>query len=319
MASRRTRAPLLLAFLVAVYAGLVLHADGAKVLAALAGLAPGRVAAVLAVVFVAFLLRAARFQLYLRALGVEVPGAHATRIFMAGMSMGVTPGKLGEVLKSFLLRDEAGVPVRRTAGVVVLERVTDVLALLLLLGLFPAPRGPGWVEGLAFAGSAALLLPLVAPRPVLRVLRAPGWPGPAGPREVVAEALEAARPLAGARVLGGSIALALGSWALEALALAWLAGAAGAALPLGEAARIHAFATLAGAVSMLPGGVGAAEGSMTLLLRARGLAGPVAAAVTLSLRLCTLWFGVLVGAAALAVGRRDLGATLRALEREEEG
>ncbi len=52
---------------------------------------------------------------------------------------------------------------------------------------------------------------------------------------------------------------------------------------------------LAGAVSFLPGGLGGAEAAMLTLLIYGGLELPEAAAVTLVIRITTLWFAVLLG------------------------
>ena len=61
----------------------------------------------------------------------------------------------------------------------------------------------------------------------------------------------------------------------------------------------------------MPGGLGAADASVTglllLLVRAAPMSQPVAVAATLLIRFCTLWFGVLLGLPALLLfGRRLL-------------
>ncbi|RMF30532.1 MAG: TIGR00374 family protein [Chloroflexi bacterium] len=68
-----------------------------------------------------------------------------------------------------------------------------------------------------------------------------------------------------------------------------------------QAVFILAFSTIVGAVSTLPGGLGAAEVSLGAMLQLlvgleRGLAGTA----TLMIRLGTLWFGVLLGLLMLA-------------------
>ena len=74
------------------------------------------------------------------------------------------------------------------------------------------------------------------------------------------------------------------------------------ALLLLQATFIYAAASLFGAVSMLPGGLGATEGGMALLLQQIVLvAREDSVAATLIVRLCTLWFAVLLGVVALAV------------------
>jgi uncharacterized protein (TIRG00374 family) len=57
-------------------------------------------------------------------------------------------------------------------------------------------------------------------------------------------------------------------------------------------------------VSMLPGGLGVAEGSLTGLLVALGTALPEAAAATLLIRAATLWLAVALGAATLGLAFR---------------
>jgi uncharacterized protein (TIRG00374 family) len=50
-----------------------------------------------------------------------------------------------------------------------------------------------------------------------------------------------------------------------------------------------------GALSMLPGGIGAAEGSMTSLLLLIQVPKALATTATIIIRICTIWFAVLLG------------------------
>ena len=68
----------------------------------------------------------------------------------------------------------------------------------------------------------------------------------------------------------------------------------------------YSASTLAGALAMMPGGLGVTEAGMTALLqhaRRRGDAPAVATAATILVRFATLWFAVVIGAAALGVYR----------------
>ncbi|MCK7516980.1 MAG: flippase-like domain-containing protein [Ignavibacteriales bacterium] len=58
----------------------------------------------------------------------------------------------------------------------------------------------------------------------------------------------------------------------------------------------YSFSTIVGALSMLPGGLGITEGSLTLMLVRKGLSELSAFAATFIVRAVTLWFAVLVGA-----------------------
>ena len=80
----------------------------------------------------------------------------------------------------------------------------------------------------------------------------------------------------------------------------------GLALPVGIALLAHSAGTIAGAVSMIPGGLGLTEitigAALTLVMSE-----PDAAAVTLVMRFATLWFAVFLGVGVLALLKRGAG------------
>ena len=115
-----------------VFAGLALYADLPRLRETIAVFEPTAFAIALLLASVNYGLRYARWQYYLRRLGVEVPHGESALVFLSGFVMGVTPGKLGEVFKSLLLYEARGVSIARTAPIVVAERLTDLLALVLL-------------------------------------------------------------------------------------------------------------------------------------------------------------------------------------------
>jgi uncharacterized protein (TIRG00374 family) len=67
---------------------------------------------------------------------------------------------------------------------------------------------------------------------------------------------------------------------------------------------IFSFASLAGAVSMIPGGLGVAEVTMSGLLQFFGLAPTTSVGVALIVRFGTLWYGALMGVSVYFVFRR---------------
>src|SRR5207237_10418287 len=61
-----------------------------------------------------------------------IPRGESALIFCSGLSMTMTPGKVGEWLKSYLLRERWRVPFGASAPIVLAERLTDGVAMLLL-------------------------------------------------------------------------------------------------------------------------------------------------------------------------------------------
>ena len=273
-----------------------------------------------------YALRFLRWQYYLTRIDVHLPYGESALIFLSGFVMSVTPGKVGEVFKALLIYEARGTAIARTAPVVVAERLTDLVALLLLTAMGALSFEQGVPITIAGAAVVAFLLAACMWRPLGELLlgiaaRLPILRRAAGPLRVAYESLYAmTRP----GTLLWTSALALGAWSLEVCALGLiLRGFAGpegvGASALGWEATTFAYAasTLAGALAMMPGGLGVTEAGMTGLLQtlSDGAIGPsVATAATMLVRLATLWWAVLIGALALWAFRHAL-APARAVPR----
>jgi uncharacterized membrane protein YbhN (UPF0104 family) len=296
---------------VLVAAGLLAMASLPATLEALARFPWRLVPVVLLAVATNWALRFAKWHFYLNRLAIPLAPGPSLLVFLAGFTMAISPGKLGEVLKAVLVRERVGTEVSRTAAAVMAERLTDVAGLLALsaLGATALPHGPALLGALA----AALALAVIG----FRSRALTGWARRRAPaRLLAARAVEPLRAFVhGGRALlepgalAAAVALSVASWFFECLAFALILHGLGAALPIGLATCLYAFASLAGAVSMLPGGLGVAEGSLTALLAGVGTPLADAAAATLLVRLATLWLAVALGIAtlSLAFGREPAG------------
>ncbi|MBM4371795.1 MAG: flippase-like domain-containing protein, partial [Deltaproteobacteria bacterium] len=116
-----------------VLAGFAFLADADQILDAARRLHPGWIASALGLATGNYILRMAKWSYFLRVLGQDVPPSRSGPVFFAGLSMSMTPGKLGELLKALLLRELHGTPVAATAPVVLGERLTDLLSLVLMI------------------------------------------------------------------------------------------------------------------------------------------------------------------------------------------
>lgn len=259
-----------------------------------------------------FVLRALRWDLYLARIGLSVPWLDRWLVFLAGFSMSLTPGKVGELLKPALLSARHGTPAAPVGSVVVAERITDLLAVALLLGLgaLAEPRVAA-VAGLVWLGVLGGLAVLASPRLAalaLAVIRRL----PLGDRvaDLVEGILESLRVLSRPAALVPALLLSTGAWFLQCLSLFLVAdGLAGLELSLLESVLAYTAPLLAGAAALVPGGVGVAEATMAGLVSELGQGPlPVASAATIIVRAVTLWWAVVVGLGALGLwtlrGRR---------------
>ena len=286
-----------------LYWGLASWSDLGSVAAVMRTFPAPAVAAVAGLVLAGLALRAARWQYYVHVLALGIPAGPSLLAFVAGFAFTATPGKAGEIVKSFLLRRRFGARVSQTAGTLVVERVTDLLAVLLLaVAGMQAGVGQEWVlavSALALAGAIALLLSRRLQDAAVRFLGA--LPVLGRVTGALPALLESSRALLAPGRLATGLGLAVAAWSCEALALGVVLDALGAAVPLGGAFFAFAAASLLGVLSMLQGGLGGFEASMVLVLGELGAPPAAAVAATLLFRLGTLWAVSLLGLAALGL------------------
>ncbi len=135
------RTTLLLSILagLAIFVGLSIYADIREVIQALAEFKWHYIALILGLVLTNYLLRFGKWDFYLRNIGIKLQVRHSLAIFLSGLTMAITPAKLGEVLKAYLLKRLNDTAVSRSVSVVIAERITDGLGLLILAAVsFPA-------------------------------------------------------------------------------------------------------------------------------------------------------------------------------------
>ena len=302
---------LALALGVAVYFFLIVFAGFGKLEAALERFDWSLLPAIFGLVGASYAVRFLRWCYYLGLLGVRIPVAKNAAIFVAGLSMTVSPGKLGEVLKSVFVRRLTGTPIARTAPAVVAERVTDGTGMVAwgLLGALAFGLGLGGLLlflALAVLATTALRskrLSLLGERVLGSLPLARRLVPHLGDFHGASDRVLAAVPLA------AGTAVSFLSWGLEILAVHLCVVASGAeGVRFLVTAFVFAAATLGGVVSMLPGGLGSAEAIMIGgFTTAAGLPTGLAGAPTLVIRLVTLRFATFLGLAGLLLLRRTLG------------
>jgi uncharacterized protein (TIRG00374 family) len=293
-----------------------------KVLSSLRSFSWGTAAAALFLAALNYVFRYFKWELYLRRLGIRIPLFDSFTIFISGFSLTVTPGKIGEVLKAYLLREAHGVPMARTAPTVVAERLTDLVALALLALVGVGALAGGERVAYVALGLTALALAIVASEKLahgtIGLVAAVPLVGKLAPK--LREFYAATRTLLAPVPLGLATLLSLVAWLCECLSF-WvvLRGFPAAQASLKLCTFIYATMTIAGALSFLPGGLGVQEIGMVKLLvaQARNVTEATAAAATFITRLCTLWFAVLLGVVALFVVRRRLRVDLSSLPEKQ--
>jgi uncharacterized protein (TIRG00374 family) len=296
---RRLLVPLALGAL--VVAGLALTANPRELLRSLRGFDLRLLVPVLALSLFNYVLRFVRWEVYLKRLGVALSRGRSLAVFLVGFLLSVTPGKAGELGKAWLVRELGGGPALRIVPAVLAERITDVLGTVVLvsLGALPLPGGP-WIAAAGLAAVAAVTLVLTWRRGAERIFSLLERMPAVGSRvRHLEEMYDGLQDLLSPGLVLLAVFLATLAWAAEGVGFWLVVRDYAPRAELLVAVFNYTAATVLGGLSMLPGGLGVAEGSLAALLHSQGLDTADAGSITLVIRGATLWFAVLLGLLAL--------------------
>lgn len=273
------------------------------VLRAMLGLGLAAAAIGLAATFANYLVRYSRWALILRAMGQPVPWRPNLVIYLGGLALTATPGKVGETIRSALLI-RFRVPVSASLAAFFMDRLSDLAGVLLLAA---ATAGGGGAWGYAAVALLAVLAGFALPTLGTRVFE------PLSRRfsrfdrlQVTARWIAAASRHIGRawqpRTLALMLAVAVIAYGLQAAVFAMYVSRLWPAMDAQLAFHYFLASTLIGAASMLPGGIGAMEVALIALLTHDGMPLAPAVAATFTIRAVTLWFGILLGLCSIVWG-----------------
>lgn len=304
------RSVVLLGVLMCLYVGTGIWAARGRLLHADQQLPWQALPSILGLVLVGWCLRSLRWHYYVRRLGWPVPLGPSLLSFFASFAFTATPGKAGEVVKSVLLRTRYQVSLSEGAGVLLVERLGDLLAVLVLAAGGVALMSHGWIYFLGAALLVGGVTAAVSSRTLChallsRLMRIRKLNSIA---TKLLRLLDTGRALLRPLPLLAGFGIALVAWGCEGWALHVLLRSFGLELRPLTSCSVYGIATLVGALSALPGGVGSFEVVMVLLLSRLGCSVAAAALPVVLFRCCTLWLTSFLGlfflTSWLAFGRR---------------
>lgn len=294
---------LVLIFAVVVYVVLGVYADLGDLLTALESFDWTFILLLLGLTTIGYLIRFIRWDYFLRGVGVNLDLRDNLFVYISGLSMTITPAKAGEIWKGWLIREINGESLSKTVPVVISDRLTDILALvfLSLLGILYYRQGAYIIIAILilFAGFVLAVRSEAISNLLIRVLEKR-----AGKYSKDVESMhETFKETLNPKKLVVTTILGLMAWFMECLALYLAVIAFGDHLGIVVSTFTFSFASLAGALSMIPGGLGVAEATLSGLLQFFGLTATISVGVAIIIRFATLWYGTFLGLIVYLLGK----------------
>ncbi len=250
-----------------------------------------------------------RWHIYLKKMGYEITLKESLVIFVSGLSMSATPGKIGLLIKSQMLKKLSGRSFISSTPVIAAELYMDMIGLsvisLLALGLF--------AKGM-WAAIVLCILPLLALNQrfsdfcIDMLAKIPALRNRA---HDLKKAVDDMFGLFGLRTLLASFSITLLAWTSEGVALTLILDGLGYDMGIIKSTAVFGFSTLIGVVSMLPGGLIVTDAGLMGLIIHEGIPSGAAAVATIMARVFTLWLAVAVGSIVLVINRKYIYGSIR--------
>ena len=246
-----------------------------------------------------FGIQSLRQQILLKKIGVGIPLKENYLLYLAGLSMIVTPGGLGETIKSYYLKKKFGYSISKTFPLVFVERFQDMITLVVALSFLLIFIQIHEVMVLDIIVICVIIISYIIFRTkklfvkIINFLQKISRLRKFG--DNMSESYEGFYSMTEGKTMIKCAAVGIVSWTLEAIAIYLVFLAFNIDLGFILTTIIAYAAILFGGVSLLPGGVGITEISATTLLTNEGVELSLATSIIIMMRIVTIWFYTATG------------------------
>ena len=229
---------------------------------------------------------------------IEVPLAKSLAVFLSGLAFDITPGKIGALMKSQILKISSDIPRAKTAPVVLVEKMYDLIGAIVasIIGIIILGVYPHLIVIAVFILAVIFFFMFYRPASELFFKRITKTKFLSKYIESISESYEIVQKSTNVKVATICILLAVTYWFIVSAAVYFtLIGFDINILDYLKVLSIYATSILLGAISFIPGGVGITEGALASLFTLEGIDVSTALILSVIIRIFVLWYSVSIG------------------------
>ncbi|MDQ0202591.1 lysylphosphatidylglycerol synthase transmembrane domain-containing protein [Pectinatus haikarae] len=248
-----------------------------------------------------------KWDIFLMELNIHIPLKKNIPIFLSGLSMGITPGKVGEVLKSYILKEKYKIDFCFTAPTIIGERLTGVLGCFCLFLLSIIILGKDDV----YSYYILSMVVLVAGTAITffkcqqfanYIFESIGKIKFINKRiQYVENFYNSAVKILGLKMILIGICISIFYWLMECFVFYNVLRAFNVNFDFSLCVFILTISSIGGGLSLMPGSIGILEGGLIGLLVYQGLDYTLASEITLIYRFFAMWSVIMIGGVFLVI------------------
>ena len=239
-----------------------------------------------------------RWNLLLKNSNVHVPVKDNLKIYLSGFALSITPGKVGELIKSQLLKNKFGIPREKTAPIVLVEQLYNIIGIIgvSILGLWYFEFGAHII--LIAASLLVIILILISSKRLfekfLTLLSRIKFLSQY--TSAFSNSYDVLRKSTRGWVVVYASALSIAFWLIESVIAYFVLLSFGVNhIEFLSVITTYTSSIILGVASFLPLGIGVVEGSLAGFFTLQGVDVSVALTLVIFIRIFTRWIAVSVG------------------------
>jgi len=217
---------------------------------------------------------------------------------MSALALSFSPGKMGDFVKSYMMKELKGISTKKTVPIIFAERMTEIFSLIILviLGLQYVNEGI-FIPILTFLVLALLLILILNQRTIDILLRIFGKIKYIQKYiEPINISINNSKELFRPKPFILMMLLSISIWIIESFAFYLILVSFDLNIAVLWSFFTYLFSMFIGSISFLPAGLGITDGSITFLLSNNGISKDISIGTALLIRISTLWFPLIFGA-----------------------
>ena len=254
---------------------------------------------ILAFIFLGIMIKSLRQQLLYKQIEVFISFKTGILLFISGLSMIVTPGGSGELIKSYYLKKKFGYPLAKTFPTVIMERLLDltgIAGILLIVGLLLDNYNIISLMLILLSTLSLIfvsgkkkklfnfLLSIIEKIPILKKQASS-----------FSESYQVFGELTSGKIMTKTLGLSFFVWMTDAIMIYFIFMGFNLNFDIIFSTFSMYSSLLLGVLTMIPAGIGVTEVSFVEILRGEGVDTAISTSLVILFRLVTIWFLTVLG------------------------
>jgi uncharacterized protein (TIRG00374 family) len=229
---------------------------------------------------------------------IDIPLTRSITVFLSGLAFDITPGKLGALMKSQILKTSFNIPRTKTVPIIVAEKLYDLIGAILASIIGIIILGMNFYLIIIAILALAVIFFFMFYRPASEIFfkRVTKTKFFSKYVENISEFDKIVQKSTNVKAATVCILLGVTYWFIISTAAYYILMAFDVnVLDYLTVLAIYTTSILLGAISFVPAGIGVTEGSIAGLFTLNGIDISTALILSVMIRILTLWFSVCVG------------------------